>query len=286
MADHASQKTEYTDRLTDLSHKGVMDFAFYNCGVEHCAPGYAYGPKRRDYHFIHFVLDGRGELVIGDRRYAVEAGQLFIVPAGEVSLYRADERDPWTYCWICFLGMQSDRYVETLLQCDPCRYVQNCAQAPFYERQIEEILSLDDRRFSTSLRANGIMFGILGNLTEELGAVDFMNMDSSIAQKARQYMESNYYDAIQIGEVAKAVGVHPNYLSKVFREQYHESPKQFLSELKVQKSKDLLAHTDLSISIIANSVGYADQMAYSKFFRRMTGESPTEYRMRKKRDHD
>lgn len=273
---------EYTDKLTDRTKKSISDFVFYNCGIEQCKAGQFYGPKRRDYHFIHFVIRGEGTLTIQNRTCPIRQNQLFIVPAGEVSLYRASETNPWKYCWIGFLGIQSAQFLNTLMHCGPQRYVQNCQDAAYYEEQITSILNLSGKHVSTHLRSNGIMYTMIGTLLEELGAADPKGPDLSIPYQARQYMELHYHDNLQISDVAAAVGVHANYLSNVFQEQYHMSPKQYLTRLKIKKARELLLHTDHPIYIVANSVGFTDPLAFSKFFRREMGISPSDYRAQRR----
>lgn len=269
---------EYTDKLTDRTKKSISDFVFYNCGIEQCKGGQFYGPKRRDYHFIHFVVKGEGTLDIQGQIYPVRKDQLFIVPAGEVSTYRASETAPWKYCWIGFLGIQSFQFLNTLMRCGPKRFVQNCRDAAYYEDQIKSILDISGKQVSTHLRSNGVMYNLIGTLLEELGADDPAELDCSVPYQARQYMDLHYHDNLQITDVAAAVGVHANYLANTFQEQYHVTPKQYLTKLKLDKAKELLLLTKHPVYIIANSVGFSDPLAFSKFFRRMTGISPTEYR--------
>ncbi len=273
---------EYTDKLTDLTKKSISDFVFYNCGVEQCAPNQFYGPKRRDYHFIHFVVKGEGVLEIQGAAYPVHCNQFFIVPAGEVSTYRASGSAPWRYCWIGFLGIQSTQFLNTLMQCGPQRFVLNCQDATFYQTRIENILRIAGKGLSTHLRSNGMMYDLIGTLLDELGADDPAEFGLSIPFQARQYMELHYHDSLRISDVAAAVGVHANYLSNVFQEQYHMSPKQYLDRLKLQKAQELLLHTEHPIYIVANSVGFTDPLGFSKFFRRMTGISPTDYRAQRR----
>lgn len=84
----------YTDTYTDFYNKVISDFILYNCGVEYCNPGWSYAPKRREYHFIHFVKEGKGTLTIEGHTFHIHKNQCFIVPAGKVSLYAADKKDP------------------------------------------------------------------------------------------------------------------------------------------------------------------------------------------------
>lgn len=273
---------EYTDKLTDLTKKSISDFVFYNCGIEQCKSGQFYGPKRRDYHFIHFVVRGEGTLQIQDRTYPVRQNQLFIVPADEVSTYQASTENPWKYCWIGFLGIQSGQLLNSIMHCDSRRYVLDCKDARFYERQIEFILSITGKQLSTHLQSNGILYSLIGTLLEELGADDPEDLDMSIPYQAQQYMELHYHNNLQIADIAAAVGVHTNYLANIFQEQYHMSPKQYLSNLRIRKARELLLYTDHPIYIVANSVGFTDPLAFSKFFRRMMGVSPSDYRTQRR----
>lgn len=284
---HAPMR-DYTDQLTDHKKKGISDFEFFNCGMEQCVPGHSYGPKRRDYHFIHFVVGGQGTLEIRGRTYPVHADQLFVVPAEEVSFYQASGTDPWRYCWVGFLGIESAWLLDTLMRCGPLRYVLDCPRASWYEERIVEILDLPGRGVSRHLRANGALYSLIGTLLEELGADDPKDYGVSIPHQARQYMELHYHDSIQIAEVASAVGVHASYLASAFREEYGMAPKKYLAGLKARKAQELLLQTDLPIYIVASSVGFADPLAFSKFFHRTTGMSPTEFRLRGGRtdEHD
>lgn len=272
---------EYTDKITDKSKKSISDFVFYNCGIEQCKGGQLYGPKRQEYHFIHFVIKGEGNLKIRDTIYHIHQNQIFVVPANEISTYWADDKNPWKYCWIGFLGIQSNQFLNSLMQCDKRKYVIDCQNSMFYEKQIEFILNISGKQLSTHLKVNGIMYHMIGTLLEQLGANDPEDLDVSIPYQAQQYMEMYYHNDIQIADVAASVGVHANYLSHIFQKQYHVTPKQYLSNLRAKKACELLLYTEYPIYIVANSVGFTDPLAFSKFFRRMVGISPYYYRIQK-----
>ena len=57
------------------------------------------------------------------------------------------------------------------------------------------------------------------------------------------------------------------------------SPKEYLEQYRIRKASALLRTTDLTVGSIATSVGYDNGLYFSKAFRRMTGQSPTECRM-------
>ncbi|MDV4744436.1 helix-turn-helix domain-containing protein [Enterococcus faecium] len=66
------------------------------------------------------------------------------------------------------------------------------------------------------------------------------------------------------------------------KEEIGVSPKKYLTNLKINKAKKLLTESDDPINLIAGSVGFADALSFSKFFRKELGLSPTEFR----KDHN
>ncbi|KAF1299644.1 AraC family transcriptional regulator [Enterococcus sp. JM4C] len=269
---------EYTDKFTDFSKKSISDFILYNCGIETCAPSHSYGPKRRDYHFIHFVKEGKGVLEIEDQKIAVHENQFFIVPANVISTYTADDLEPWKYSWIGFTGIESFNFVQALIHSAATNFVIDCSDATFYEKRIEEIMQLNQNSLSSYYRINGIMYDIVGTLLSECEVDLVNNRNSSPSFQAMQYMDLHYHDDIQISDIAYSVGIHPNYLSAMFKEELGITPKKYLTNLKINKAKKLLIESQDPINLVASSVGFSDALSFSKFFKKELGISPTDFR--------
>ena len=100
----------------------------------------------------------------------------------------------------------------------------------------------------------------------------------SIVDEIKYYLDINYAEKIKLRDVAKSFGIHPNYLTRIFHTEYGVSPKQYVMNLKLKKARRLLTTTELSISVIANSLGFDDQLAFSKIFKKKFAVSPSEYR--------
>ena len=95
---------------------------------------------------------------------------------------------------------------------------------------------------------------------------------------AINYIKTNLHLPITVGNLCKAIGVTQPYLYKIFKQEIDKSPKEYISTCKIAEAQKLLVRTDLSISQIANSVGYENVLDFSKFFSKQTGSSPTAYR--------
>ncbi|WP_282806154.1 helix-turn-helix domain-containing protein [Lactobacillus isalae] len=183
----------------------------------------------------------------------------------------------WKYSWVRFLGIQAGQYVQQLINNN---FVLDIKDATQYENKIRQIIGLDHKSLADSLKTNGITYEIFGDLLAEIN-VKKIEQHHSIATLAKRYMDLNYFDAIQIQDIAKSLNVNANYLSDLFKQEYGISPKQYLTELKIKKAKKLLLTTKNTITIVANSVGFSDSLAFSKIFKKYTTMSPKQYRTKR-----
>lgn len=95
---------------------------------------------------------------------------------------------------------------------------------------------------------------------------------------AIQFMRDNYMFDITTEDIARAAGVHVGHLHRLFTEQTGTHPGRYLSELRMDKARFLLARTDLSMLNISKLCGIATQQYFSRCFKRQTGVTPQEYR--------
>lgn len=93
------------------------------------------------------------------------------------------------------------------------------------------------------------------------------------------YINNNYYCDISLKDVSKNVNFSYNYLSKVFKDEIGKNFVDYLTEVRMEKSTKLLANQNLSVKEICQKIGYHDPNYYSKAFKRVTGMTPTEYRL-------
>lgn len=281
---------EYKETHHSLMYKSNSDLSLYSAGYEECTSGYHYGPKIRSYHLIHFVLCGKGELHINEHIFQLSAGDAFLIPAGKVSYYEASKKDPWCYAWISFLGINSQMYLYQLMTSTDDVYIIHDLDTMKYKRLIFDIITLPDASTSSYLQANGILFQIMAMLFHDINFQESRWGKNSVVDEVKYYLDINYAETIKLLDVAKSFGVHPNYLTRIFHERYGVSPKQYLMDLKLKKASRLLTTTELSVSVIANSLGFHDQLAFSKIFKKEFGSSPSEYRKRSRSssvsDHD
>lgn len=88
-----------------------------------------------------------------------------------------------------------------------------------------------------------------------------------------------YYDCdIQAKDIAAAVNLHPVYLQRIFKANMSVSITEYLTELRMERAKMLLAGTDVPIIEIADYIGLNSRQYFSMLFKKITGLSPAAYR--------
>lgn len=269
---------EYKETNHSLIYKSNSDLSLYSAGYEECLPGHNYGPTIRSYHLIHFVLRGTGSLHINEHVFSLSSGDAFFIPAGKVSYYEASREDPWCYTWISFLGINSQMYLYQLMTSAENTYIIHGLDAEKYRAFIADILSLSGTPTSQYLQANGILLQILAMLFDDIGFQESSWGKESLVDEIKFYLDMNYAEKLKLGDIAKTFGIHPNYFTRVFHERFGVSPKNYLTNLKLKKACRLLTTTELSVAVISASLGFEDQLAFTKSFKKAFSVPPSEYR--------
>jgi AraC-like DNA-binding protein len=101
---------------------------------------------------------------------------------------------------------------------------------------------------------------------------------SGLVKQAIAYLHQNYARSISRWEIAEAIGVSEDYLSRVFNRELDLSPWDYLNRYRVLHAKHLLLHTSENIGVIAHQVGFKDQAYFSRVFHKITGTSPQAFR--------
>lgn len=95
---------------------------------------------------------------------------------------------------------------------------------------------------------------------------------------AVEYLKINYYKDITLQEVAEQVEMNPSYLSSLFKSEMKQSFTEYLNQVRIEMSKDILLNTHVKTYIVAEKVGYSDNSYFIRMFKKYTGMKPNEFR--------
>lgn len=92
------------------------------------------------------------------------------------------------------------------------------------------------------------------------------------------YLREHYHEDIMFEDVAEKIGVSYSHMRKLVREVTGKSVSDYVNALRVNEAKRLLRETSLSVAQIAEEAGYRNVQSLNRFFRKIEGMSPSEYR--------
>lgn len=104
------------------------------------------------------------------------------------------------------------------------------------------------------------------------------NGDLAIIKNMIGFMQQNYRTRISLADIAASGAVGQSKCCKLFAKYLGQTPKQNLTQYRLNQSMELLKASDMTIIEIAGETGFASASYYAETFRKWTGKSPTEYR--------
>lgn len=99
-----------------------------------------------------------------------------------------------------------------------------------------------------------------------------------IIEASKEYIKNNYSKDISLDDVSRVVNISPYYFSKIFKDGTGENFIEYLTNMRIDKAKELLSTTDYSMKEICTMVGYSEPNYFSRSFKKNVGVTPTEYK--------
>lgn len=117
------------------------------------------------------------------------------------------------------------------------------------------------------------LFGVEKTELEDIGGEK-----NRLVEQAMEYIVEHYYENITLVEVAQEVGITAGYLSTLFSQKSGKNFVDYLNELRISHACDYLKQNYFKTYEIAYKVGFRDEKYFSKVFKKVMGQSPSDYR--------
>lgn len=258
---------------------GESRLPYYVCGVgiDFCQNDIYRGEGFPYPQFVIFV-QGEGELVMGKKTIPLRENSAFFIPAHVPHNYYRTGGD-WRTWWINFSGRDASTLLETLgftstiilnriteiesLLCiltkiynimnDDILFGNYYASAFLYEFILEFYKSSQKIPSLTDKAPNGLLFVI-------------------------EYIDSCYTDKITMEMLCKCADLSEAHLCRLFKKHLGIRPMEYLNKKRLQKAKELLTTSYISVERVAENVGFSTPSYFGKLFRMYEGCTPSEYR--------
>lgn len=220
------------------------------------------------YCFIR-TIDGSGVIRTQHGNIRLEQNSYIVLPRKEILEYHSDFKI-WSYYWVDFIwadGMpdHSGRKMYT--------------EFTEYEKSMfQELLTVGAQHPDEIRYINGIFLHYLFHLYFHSDKREKQQTRSVQFSEVCAYIEQKLYSRLTVQEIADFFNVSTRRIHQIFRENSGLSPKQYVSNLKIEKAKQLLTRTSIPIAGIADVLGYDSPYHFSAVFRKKEGLAPSEFR--------
>jgi AraC-like DNA-binding protein len=210
------------------------------------------------------VLPVQGSIVINMLSYTgkVAVGECVVVPSGTEHGFKADEAARFIVADLDILPahlLVSERAVFSISPPLMCFLL-------FVEKQLQYQVD------------SGIEDSILDAFTMLIKQQQATQTIDKQMRVVQSWISGHLEQPLPINTLSALACLSPTQFKKRFKASFSKSAKQYITELRMEKAKALLAHTDLPVQLVAEKVGYSDLSAFSRRFSLYTGLSPRAFK--------
>ena len=227
---------------------------------------------------LFYCVRGIGEFMLEGRSLPVGSDDLVIVNAGVSHTESSMTANPLEYIVLGVDGLEF-RFGENGESFAVLNYRDNRSEIVFFLRTLLREASEQPAQWEQVCQH--LLDVLLVKLrrhtrfTMEMSPVKRTNKECAVV---RRYIDEHFAESITLDTLAGVVHMNKYYLVHVFNKEYGVSPINYLIERRIRESRYLLENTDLSLSRIAQVLGFSSPSYFSQSFRRLMNQSPLEYR--------
>lgn len=236
-----------------------------------------------DYHFLLF-LSSAPVTRVGNAEFKVKKGDMLVIqPWEEVYGIPCDAKTRGKYLHI---AVKKEFFADITSEISRGELFKFKHVHGHYSSQLldmiglfqQEIMNYGDAypKMLHSLSTQ-IVFRLIRDLEDEQDN-GWEKTDNPYISKAIRFMHEHYQSNISINDICNLIYLSPGHFKRVFKEQTGRTPHQFLMDIRINKSKELLAKKGCSIEDVARKCGFVNAGHFAVAFKRSTKLSPSEYR--------
>lgn len=238
-------------------------------------------PHTHNHMELFYIVGGKGQFLIEDQIYPVNTSQLVIINPNVLHTEVSLNAQPLEYIVLGVDGIElaisdSDNGQFCVLNPSESVEISSCL------RNILREMELKSTGYEDVCQAFMEILIIRLMRTIELSAPAESNVLTANRQCAaiRRYIDLHFKESLSLDQLAEESHMNKYYLSHAFKRQYGISPINYMITRRLEESKYLLAETDLSMSQIAQLLGFSSLSYFSQLFRKTQAITPREYRLR------
>ena len=254
--------------------------------------------------FWELVYADRGDLICrrGDNEFILKEGEVIFHKPGVNHGLRADgKRAPNVFIISFECKSEAMRYFEDrIMAVDSAllRFVyaiieesRRTFDLPYFDPDLQRLKLLERPTLGGSQMIKNYLELFLINLMRNESESDCSEavflprdqFDEMISDRVIEYMNAHLSERLSTDDICSQLHYNKSYIFRQFKKTTGDSLMSYFVKLKIQRAKQLLRETDLSISAISESLNFETSNYFSKTFKKVTGYTPSTYRKMRRR---
>ena len=256
-----------------------MPFLVENIGYTKPNPDSGLTRENQNIFVFEYIINGREFLTVDNKEYVLEAGDVCILEPHVKHSYYSDPNDPVEKEWVNFQSPLLEKVYEEFGLKGKVVYKNINTQSMFDELLLiaENSNYSDDVCYDVAAK----IFALLCNIKKQLSDDRSVGSNSNI-EKVKNYLDNCIFKKINLDDISQMFFYSKKQITRDFKKYYHNTPYNYLINLKINTAKRLLEITHLSIKEISSFLCFENQHYFSKAFKTKVGIAPSEYRENKK----
>lgn len=234
---------------------------------------------------LKITLDGEGFLRYDDLEYYTQRGEFFLIDCRHPHYYSTSPRaDFWKVIWIHFWGGDAQEYYRCFWEVNhgsPKSILRTPESVQIIRNLIQDYSAELYTDYRTDVKASSQISTLLSNcVLSVLEGNDKLSLQTppKFVFEVRNYIAEHYQERITLDFLAEKFYVNKFYLHKQFQLYLHTTPREFQKNLRINKAKEFLRASTLSVGDIADNLGFDTPSYFISSFRKAEGKTPLQYR--------
>lgn len=249
-------------------------------------------PHKHDFYEVLFLTRGSGFHIIDSNKYRIQPPSIFFLSPGQAhKLELSHDIDGYIFLFTAEFYLLNQANKNKLLEL-PFFFSVSQENPPLLlkdEANVKFLEQLFIRGFNEAEENNEeIIRSILDLILQtcnKLYPAKYFGIQKTrghlLVKNLLQLIEENYQNNYSINEYAEMLNITPNHLTQMVKQVTGNTSAKLLQNKVILETKRLLIHTEMTVTEISDYMNFSDQSYFTKFFKKICGTTPLQYRKAK-----
>ncbi|MFD2613607.1 helix-turn-helix transcriptional regulator [Paenibacillus gansuensis] len=236
-------------------------------------------PRAFKQYQFQYVVDGAAEYIIEGQRYITRRGDLICHAPNELHSVSTIPGERYVCLSLLFHFGNIDYPLDTFIGSG--HLIGNFDGHPVEQKLSQLVANYHQSGLHHRVLCQGLLLQIFYELAkrrEELNPqTGIQRKNASNLVLIKNYLLNHYAEPVKHTDLEEVSGMSRNYIITKFKETFGMTPFEYLAWIRVERAKELAVQTNLTVTEIAERVGYADVHTFGRMFKQKTGMSLSQF---------